>query len=106
MHLSHLDLLIYWLGGGFVVVLAWAALLGQALIGPPRGVRPALGLFALVGVIHPVAALATIDLVRLGRQPETPHLHVPAWSTAAAVAITAASLLVALALWLAAGGTP
>jgi len=36
VHLTHTDLLLIWFAGGFVVCLAWAAILGQALIGERR----------------------------------------------------------------------
>lgn len=69
---TDISLVLYYLGGGFVIFLGWAAVAGE----PDRATRPrprarlhqlALGL-AVAGLLHPGFALAGRDLaVQLGR---------------------------------------
>lgn len=69
MHIDPTTLFLVWFAGGFVIFLAWAALVGQALMGDrPEAVRPAIGVLAAVGIVHPAAAVSAVDLTRLGRQ--------------------------------------
>lgn len=104
MDLSHTDLLLIWFAGGFVVCLAWAALLGQMLIGEQRTtVRPALGFLAVAGLLNPVAAFGAADLVRLTRSLDDPELELPAWALPATVALGVVSVAIAVALWITAG---
>jgi hypothetical protein len=115
-------LFLIWFGGGCVIFLAWAALVGQALMGDrPGAVRPAIGVLAVVGVFHPAAAISAIDLVRLSRtlgtsptDPDAPPLDaararalaLPGWALPAVGACAAASVAVAVAAFVAAGGLP
>jgi hypothetical protein len=69
LHIDPTTLFLVWFGGGSVIFLAWAALVGQALMGErPGAVRPAIGILAAIGILHPAAAASAIDLARLGRQ--------------------------------------
>lgn len=126
MQLDPTNLFLVWLGGGFVIALAWAALVGQALMGRrPAAVRPAIGALAVVGVLHPAAAVGAIDLVRLGRTLATPPsvdpaaslanptrdaraaaLALPAWAVAGVYGCAVASVFVAVAAFVTAGGLP
>ena len=106
MSLDRSELLLAWFAGGFVLFLLWAALLGQTLLSARRrAVRPALGLLLVLGVVHPVAAISAADLSRLVRSLDEPDLSVPAWLPAASIVVVGVSLLVALALWTAAGAS-
>jgi hypothetical protein len=98
--LSHTDLLLIWFAGGFVVCLAWAAILGQVLIGERRtAVPPAVATLAVVGLLNPLAALGATDLVRLSRTLDEPEVALPRWAFAATTALGAAGVVVATALW-------
>lgn len=106
MNLDRNDLVLLWLGGGFVVVLAWAGLLGHALMGRrPTAIRPAIAVLAAIGLVHPAAALAAADLVRLDRQAEEVDLRLPRWAGTATSTMLGLSAAVAVALWLGAEGT-
>jgi hypothetical protein len=125
VHIDPTTLFLVWFGGGFVVFLAWAGLVGQALMGVrPQVVRPAaIGLLAVVGVLHPAAAVSAIDLARLtrtvGRPPtgeaaadsparraRSDALALPSWAMGAVYAGAAASVVVAIAAFVEAGGVP
>lgn len=124
MSIDPTTLFLVWFGGGSVIFLAWAALVGQALMGGrPEAVRPAIGVLAAVGIFHPAAAASAVDLARLGRQlgePTSdgavdPAVHDARRARAAAVALpsgaekavygcAAVSLVVAIAAFSQAGG--
>lgn len=127
MHIDSTTLFLIWFGGGFVIFLAWAALVGHALMGDrPAAVRPAIGLLAAIGVFHPAAAVSAIDLTRLGRQLADdgegdgalePGVRDARRARAAAVSLPrsgvlavygcgAASLVIAVAAFIEAGGLP
>lgn len=126
MQLDPTNLFLLWFGGGSVIFLVWAALVGEALMGDrPRAVRPAIGVLAAIGIFHPAAAASAIDLARLGRQlgePATddavdPSVRDARRTRAAAVAISAnatrivygcaaLSVVVALLAFVEAGGVP
>lgn len=126
MHIDPTTLFLVWFGGGFVIFLAWAALVGQAVMGDrPAAVRPAVGVLAVIGVLHPAAAASAIDLVRLGRRlgtapsdaPAAPGgedarraraaaLALPGWAEGAVYGCAAASVVVAVAAFVQAGGLP
>ncbi|MGN6696485.1 MAG: hypothetical protein ACTHN0_20060 [Aquihabitans sp.] len=126
MDIDPTALFLVWFGGGCVVFLIWAALVGQALMGVRLGaVRPAIGLLAVVGVLHPAAAVSAIDLARLtrtlataptvtpalplddeGRRLRAEALALPGWAFPATYACGAASAAVAVAALFAAGGVP
>lgn len=122
MDIDPTTLFLIWFGGGCVVFLAWAALVGQAVMGErPGAVRPAIGVLAVVGVLHPAAAVSAIDLVRLSRSFATPvsdgpvapsveararALALPAWAPAAVGACAALSAVVAVGVFIQAGGLP
>lgn len=126
MQLDPTNLFLIWLGGGFVIMLAWAALVGQALMGGrPAAVRPAIGALAVIGVFHPVAAISAVDLVRLGRtmatsptdDPSAPFdgaarsararaLALPDWAVVGVYGCAVASVFVAIAAFVEAGGLP
>jgi len=110
VQLDPTTLFLYWFGGGFVLLLAWAALVGQALMGDrPGAVRPAVGLLAALGVLHPVAALSAVDLVRLGRSLATTPgdaLAFPTWAVGAVWSGAVLSAVVAVAAFVEAGGLP
>ena len=106
MHLDITDLLILWLGGGFVLGLAWATVMGHALLDiPARGVKPAVFALALVGLINPVGALAALDTVVLARTIEDPTIPLPRWALPATQVALAVSLVIALWLGLHAEGS-
>lgn len=91
---------IYWFGGGMLIFFAWASVLGEAVIGSRhRAVRAALSALTVLGVIHPVAAFASVDLARLCSSLEDRGLQVSAWARRATVASAAASLPVAVLIW-------
>ena len=75
-----MNLVIFYLGGSFIIVLIWAGAVGEILVsevslgGKRSGLRWLIGLLALVGLVHPAAALAAWDLIRLGRTTEEPPL--------------------------------
>jgi hypothetical protein len=78
VQLDPTTLLILWFGGGFVIVLIWAALIGEALMGNrPAAVRVAMGALAVIGVFHPMAAIGAVDLVRFARTMGTPPTDAP-----------------------------
>ena len=125
MHIDPTTLFLVWFGGGFIIFLAWAALVGQALMGDrPQAVRPAVGVLAVIGVVHPAAAISAIDLVRLGRTLNAPSddpalaagssahqaraqaLALPAGAVAAVYGCAAVSVVVAVAAFITAGGLP
>lgn len=126
MDIDPTTLFLIWFGGGFVVFLIWSALVGEALMGTrPGAVRPAIGLLAVVGVVHPAAAVSAVDLVRLtrtlataptdaptlpldeeGRAARAHALALPAWALPATYATAAASIVVAAVAFTSAGGLP
>lgn len=126
MDIDPTTLFLVWFGGGCVVFLIWAGLVGQALMGErPGAVRPAIGALAVVGVLHPAAAISAVDLARLtrtlanpptdtqalpladeGRRARAQALALPGWGIPATYACAAASAVVAIAAFFAAGGLP
>lgn len=120
MDIDPTTLFLYWFGGGFVVFLAWAALVGEALMGAhPGAVRPAIAVLAVVGLVHPAAAVGAIDLVRLARSSAHPvaddiddsvlrdrarALALPDWTMLAVGVAAALSAVVALVALIDAGG--
>jgi len=126
MDIDPTTLFLVWFGGGFVVFLAWAGLVGQALMGERLGaVRPAIGVLAVVGVLHPAAAVGAIDLARLTRTlasaptdaPVLPldadrrraraqALALPGWALPAIYACAGLSVVVAVTAFVSSGGLP
>ena len=126
MDIDPTTLLLIWFGGGCVVFLVWAALVGQVLMGKRLGaVRPAIGALAVLGVFHPAAAVSAIDLARLTRTVAQPPDHnptvpldddarrrraealaLPSWAHAAVYAAAALSAVVAVGAFFEAGGLP
>jgi hypothetical protein len=124
MDIDPTTLFLVWFGGGCVVFLIWAALVGQTLMGERlSAVRPCIGLLAIVGVFHPAAAASAIDLARLtrtvaapptsapalplddeGRRRRAEALALPGWAFPAVYACGAASVVVAA--FLAVGAFP
>ena len=61
MDIDPTTLFLIWLGGGCVVFLIWAALVGQILMGRRLGaVRPAIGLLAVVGVWNLIVGVGLV----------------------------------------------
>lgn len=124
MTIDPTTLFLFWFGGGFVLFLLWSALVGEALMGTrPQLVRPAIGLLALLGLVHPVAGGTAIDLVRLSRtlarpatdDPESAPvaaarheraaaLALPGWSIATVYACALTGIVVAVLALVEAGG--
>jgi hypothetical protein len=124
VHIDPTTLFLVWFGGGFVVFLVWAALVGQALMGErPEAVRPAVGVLALIGIVHPAAALGAVDLVRLSRTLAAPPtedaavpldaearraraeaLALPPWAVGTVYGCAVASFAIAAAAFVGAGG--
>lgn len=105
MHLSFDAnlLLVFHLFGGLVILFLWAGLLGEALIGRrPALAGKAIGPLTVLGLVHPAAALAAVDLARLGRPDEelAPPFTVSDRARRLAVAATVAGTLLATAAWL------
>ncbi|WP_426571534.1 hypothetical protein [Aquihabitans sp. McL0605] len=101
MTLDQTTLLLCYLGGGFVIALVWAALVGETLIGSRhRAVRGSVAALAVFGLVHPVAAVAAADLVRLGRTTDDAVLRFPAWCVAATRVIVVVAVVVTLVTWL------
>jgi hypothetical protein len=99
VHLDPTTLLLFWFGGGCVIFLVWAAFLGEALMGAhPRSVRPAIGVLALLGLVHPAAGASAVDLVRLTRTLAEPPTDDPA-SSGDPRARQARAVAVALPRW-------
>ena len=108
------SLLIFHLFGGFVVLLLWAALVGEAVVGRhPRWVRRAIVPMSVLGLVHPAAAIAAVDLARLGRsngtdredgddRPPAPPFATPTWLLATSTAVAAISVVATTSVWLAA----
>ena len=94
------NLLIFYLGGGFVIMLAWAGVLGEILLGASRSaVRWSVGILAILGAVHPAAAVASWDLVRLGQSTDERELEFSRlWHRVTQAAIVV-STAVAIALW-------
>ena len=94
---TDISLVLYYLGGGFVIFLGWAAVAGE----PDRAIGPrprarlhqlALGL-AVAGLLHPAFALAGRDLaVQLGRTEGVHDKRSPA-----TVRLTTIGLVVSIA---------
>lgn len=106
MHIDKNDLLLLWLGGGFVVALAWAALVGHALMGRrPAAIRPGIAVLATIGLVHPAAAVAAADLVRLGGTVDEEELPLPGWAGLATRSLVGLSSITALLLWIGAEGS-
>jgi hypothetical protein len=117
-------LFLFWFGGGFVLFLFWSALVGEALMGSrPHLVRPAIGLLAVLGLVHPVAGGSAIDLIRLSRNLARPAtddpesapaaaarharagaLALPSWSVATVYACALTGIVVAVLALVEAGG--
>lgn len=57
-------LLLYFAGFGLVLFLGWAAAMTYALDGDPRRARRSARIFAVLTVIHPLAAVMAWDLWR------------------------------------------
>lgn len=122
MDIDPTTLFLLWFGGGFVIFLAWAALVGQALMGARPGVvRPSIAVLAVLGLVHPAAALSAIDLTRLARACTRPvaadlddpvgrerarALALPGWAMIAVGTAGALSAVVAVAAFVSAGGLP
>lgn len=104
--LSTVDLAVFYLGGSFIIALAWAATMGEALIGTGhRGARTAVGALALLGLVHPLAAIASFDLVRLNRTVgDAAPLYRPWWTAATTTAIAIGGVTT-LAVWAQTGVT-
>jgi hypothetical protein len=95
------DLLVYYVVGGFALGLAWAAVMGEVVLGRSRAViRGGHALLLLVGLVHPVAALGAWDVARLDRSDEEVPAVLGRWALPASVAVTAIGLAgAALVLW-------
>ncbi len=122
MDIDPTTLFLLWFGGGFIIFLAWAALVGQALIGARPGVvRPSIAVLAVLGLLHPAAAVSAIDLTRLARtcsrtvaddiddaavRARARALAVPEWAMIAVCTAGAISAVVAIAVFVEAGGLP
>ncbi len=107
MHLSITNLLILWLVGGFVLCLAWAGVMGHALLdAPARGLKPAVAVLAIVGLINPVGALAALDTVVLARSIDRLPVRFPRWALPATQVSVVASIAIAVWLGTQAEGSP
>ena len=126
MHIDSTTLFLVWFGGGSVIFLVWAAFVGQALMGErPEALRPGIGVLAVVGILHPAAAVGAIDLVRLSRtlanpasdEPMAPldaearqararSLALPGWAVTSVYGCAIASSAVAITALVEAGGFP
>lgn len=106
MSMDTTDLFLLYFGGGFALSLAWAALQGEALIGTGhRGARMGVAALAAVALVHPVAGVAAVDLVRLNRSvDDAAPLYPPLW-TVLTIAAATIGALTTMALVASAGST-
>jgi hypothetical protein len=64
-HSVAVNLLLYYLGFGFVLLLAWAAVLYDAVRREPQpSTTLAVRALRVLGIVHPAAAIAAWDLRR------------------------------------------
>jgi hypothetical protein len=62
---AEINLLLYYVGFGFVLLLAWAGVLSDAIrTEPPRRTRTEMTVLRVLGIVHPAAALAAWDIRR------------------------------------------
>ena len=65
MHASSINLVLYYLGFGYVLFLVWGTVLSDAVKSEPPGwTVAATTTLMVIGIVHPAAALAAWDLRR------------------------------------------
>ncbi len=99
MRNASLNLTLYYGGFGLVLFLAWAAVMSDLVEGdPPRWTYAATTALRVVGVLHPVAAIAAWDLRhqqalrRSGSEPVDREAPMLAFASLA-IAVIVASLV-------------
>lgn len=96
-------LVLYYIGFGYLIVLAWLSLAGDVLLARAedqrRRLRTIASAFLIAGVLHPAFALAGRDLIRQLRVPAgDPQPKIPTRSLD--VTVLASVAVAAVVIWL------
>jgi hypothetical protein len=96
-------LLVFYLGGAFIIFLAWVSGVGELLIGSARASERSIWVLIGLGFFHPASAASAWDLLRLNNDAEQDRVQLPAWSAGLPALGAVVSTLTGVGLYLGTG---